>query len=681
MTQETDKFIAIPKNLDYRATDFYDLEEDERDTQCTQLYEEFADVNKRYTEVAEIASGGMKIISRAYDQKTGRYVAMASVKENLGKEPYGPFLAEARLTAALHHPNIIKVHDIDYRDDGSPYFTMDLKLGDSLNEILKKLQQGVESYTNLYTTESLLNIFIKICDAVSYSHAQSILHLDIKPENVQVGEHGEVLLCDWGLARQLGDKTTDNDDLLSMEFLNGQTLVGKVRGTPGFMAPELLKDKKKRALQSDVYALGAVLYTILTYQNPIDGDVQTVLLKTKNGDIIAPIERCPDKAIPKSLNAVVMKAMAYDKHDRYATVNEFTEDVRKYLFGYATSAENAGFLKGLMLFYKRNKNASRIAATSLFILMMFVYAFIIKLEKARLNEYQLRLTAEQQRKIAEDNFQKYKEEKELADLSLAADPSVVLAKIKEYYHSHFLDAPKATLDHVMKSLERIKESNDSAILLYEFKGDVHFVREEFDLALKELQKGRGAEENPNLFKALKSVEDYQSSQQAAPIAVINTVLDKLSGDFVQQQVRMMIYDGAVRAKDEDHLQLVKRVFTEVNRVDVLDEFSYDFETKTLIIDGDFVRCSTYIAQFDQEVSLLSTLGPEHLIIKGTERLNTPSLGGLNLKTLDLSGVKLDNLYKFIKRGVTEKLIINKATTDPELLKLLKKEYKIVFKPE
>ena len=327
MTKQTDKFIPIPENLDYRATEFYDLEDDERDTQCSQLYEAFSDMNKRYTEVCEIASGGMKIISRAYDQKTGRYVAMAFIKERLGKQAHGPFLAEARLTAALHHPNIMKIHDIDYRDDGSPYFTMDLKLGDSLNEILKKLHQNVEAYTNSYNTEALLNIFIKICDAVSYSHSQGILHLDIKPDNIQVGDHGEVLLCDWGLARQVGDKNTNEDELLDMNFLNGQTLAGRVRGTPGFMAPELLKDKKNRGFQSDIYALGALLYCVLTHENPIDGDIETVLLKTKHGDIIPPALRCPNKSIAKSLNAVVMKAMAYDKHDRYSSVNEFTEDV------------------------------------------------------------------------------------------------------------------------------------------------------------------------------------------------------------------------------------------------------------------------------------------------------------------------------------------------------------------
>ena len=681
MSKKSDQFIAIPENLDYRATEFYDMDEDERELQSTQLYEAFADITKRYTEVKEIASGGMKIISRAYDQKTSRYVAMATVKESLGSESYGPFLAEARLTAALHHPNIIKVHDIDYQGDGSPYFTMDLKLGDSLHEILNKLQQGDEAYSKIYTRESLLNIFIKICDAVSYSHSQSVLHLDIKPENVQVGDHGEVLLCDWGLARQLGDKTNDTLELLSMDFLRGETLVGKVRGTPGFIAPELLEDKSKRGYRSDIYALGAVLYSILTLKEPIDAsDVIEILRKTKEGMLVPPIERSPDRSIAQSLNAVVMKAMAKDKYERYQSVAELTEDVRKYLFGFATSAENAGFLKEFSLFYKRNRNASRIAGIAILVIVVFTNAFIVKLEKARQQEHSLRLVAEQEKKKAEENFQKYKEEKDLADLTLANDPTVVLAKIKEYYHRNFLHVPKKTLDHVMKSLERIKQSNDSAILLYEFKGDVHFVRQEFDLALNELKKGRGAESNMNLFSSLKSIEDYKSGQDPAPISVIRKLMTSLRGNFLQQQVRMMLYDREVRANDLEHLELVKMIFKEINRTSEIEQFDFDFETKTLTISGDFVRCSVYISQFDRQVSLISTLKPEHLILKQSRRFNMASLDVLKLKSLDLSAMPLSTLNKIVKKGVTEKLIVSQKMTDPELIKLLQKENNLELRP-
>lgn len=681
MNKESDQFIAIPENLDYRATDFYDMDEDERDVQSMQLYEDFSDLSKRYTELKEIASGGMKIISRAYDQKTGRYVAMATVKENLGKDSYGPFLAEARLTASLHHPNIINVHDIGYLDRGMPYFTMDLKLGDSLNDILRRLNEKSEAYVNTYTNESLLNIFIKICDAVSYSHSQSILHLDIKPENVQVGDYGEVLLCDWGLARQLGDKTRQTDDLLDMEFLNGQTILGKVRGTPGFIAPELLKDKTKRNIQTDIYSLGAVLYSILTHQEPIAGvDVMDILEKTKKGHVIPPLERSPDKSIPQSLNAVVMKAMAKEKQDRYQTVAELTEDVRKYLFGFATSAENASFLKEFSLFYKRNRNASRIAGLAVFVIVVFTNAFIVKLEKARQQEHSLRLVAEQEKKKAEENFQKYKEEKDLADLTLSTDPSIVLAKLKEYYHRNFLSSPKETLDEIMRSLERIKQSNDSAIILYEFKGDVHFVRQEFDLALKELEKGRGAESNMNLFSSLKSIEDYKSGKEPAPISVIRKLIKSLRGNFLQQQVRMMLYDREVRANDLEHLELVKMVFKEINRTSEIEQFDFDFATKTLTISGDFVRCSVYISQFDRQVSLISSLKPEHLILKKSRRFNMASLDVLKLKSLDLTEMPLKKDNRMLKNSVTEKLIISKKLTDPELVKLLQKENNLELRP-
>ena len=139
-----DKYIPIPEKLDYRTSDFYDMEEDFREEECTNLYSQYDDIHKRYTELSEIASGGMKKIYRAFDQKTGRYIAMARLKEST-KEVSAPFLAEARLTAALHHPNIIKVHDIDYDDEKNPYFTMDLKLGDSLGDILGQ-QKKKQSY-------------------------------------------------------------------------------------------------------------------------------------------------------------------------------------------------------------------------------------------------------------------------------------------------------------------------------------------------------------------------------------------------------------------------------------------------------------------------------------------------------------------------------------------------------
>ena len=279
MKADSNKFIPLPEELNYDVSDFYDMDEDLCNEQCTRLYEEYADIKKRYTEVTEIASGGMKEIYRAFDQKTGRYVAMAVLKKDMGEDTHGPFLAEARLTAVLHHPNIIKIHDIDFGADEKPYFTMDLKLGDSLADIIKKLENDVPGYSEKYSLEEKLDIFIKVCNAVSYSHTQGILHLDIKPDNIQVGDHGEVLLCDWGLARYLGHAESQDNQLLDNEFLMGQTIMGKVRGTPGYMAPEMVNNKKKRCEQSDIYALGALLYALLTGLPPMAGSVDDILKK------------------------------------------------------------------------------------------------------------------------------------------------------------------------------------------------------------------------------------------------------------------------------------------------------------------------------------------------------------------------------------------------------------------
>ena len=676
MSSDPEKYIPIPENIDYRVSDFYDMDEDLRNEEANRLYDEFSNTKKRYTDISEIASGGMKKIFRAFDQKTARYVAMAVLKDDMGEEAHAPFLAEARLTAALHHPNIIKIHEIDFNEEGKPYFTMDLKLGDSLSEIIRKLKENLGNYSTNYDLEVLLDIFLKVCSAVSYSHSQGILHLDIKPENIQVGEHGEVLLCDWGLARYKEDAVRKENELLDNEFLNGQTIMGKVRGTPGYMAPEMINDKKKRCEQSDVFALGALLYSLLTRKFPIEGDTETILKRTTDGQVIPPIDRSPEMTIPTSLNAVVMKAMAHEINERYKSVSEIIKDVRNYLYGYSTSAENAGVIKEISLFYKRNKVVSVISCISFLMLV----AFIFVLENSRQNEKSLRLTAETEKKKAEENFRKYKEEKEMADLSLSTDPSAVIDKLKEYYHSNFLSKPKETLDHVMKSLERVKESNETAILLYEFKGDAHFVRQEFDLALLELKKGRGEFENKALFKALTAVSDFKSEGKAAPVETIKKIIINLNGEYQQQLLRLLIFDVKVRENKSEHLELVKAVFANANKSTDLYKFDYEPTLKSLTISGDCTIFSFRFAAYNSYVPLLKTLDLEHLKLENNDKFHARSFYGYHLKTLDLRGIKLHAPRQVLGKGVAERIIVSKELIEPHILEAMKKNNKVVFEP-
>ena len=143
---------------------------------------------------------------------------------------------------------------------------------------------------------------------------------------------------------------------------------------------------------------------------------------------------------------------------------------------------------------------------------------------------------------------------------------------------------------------------------------------------------------------------------------------------------MMLYDAEVRTDKEEHLKLVEMVFKEINRTSDVDEFDFNFETKTLTISGDFVRCSVYISQFDQQVSLISTLKPEHLILKKSKRFNTSSLDVLKLKSLDLSEMPLLLPNRIVKNGITDKLIISQKLTNPSLLPLLEKENNLEIRP-
>jgi len=668
MSSDSDKYISLPDEIDYRVSDFYDMDEDLRNEEATRLYDEFSNSKKRYTDVSEIASGGMKRIFRAFDQKTARYVAMAELKEDMNEDAYAPFLAEARLTAALHHPNIIKIHDIDFNEDEKPYFTMDLKLGDSLADIVRKLNENQGDYRITYSLEKLLDIFIKICDAVSYSHSQGILHLDIKPENVQVGEYGEVLLCDWGLARFKEDTHKKETELLDNEFLNGQTVMGKVRGTPGFMAPEVIYDKKKRSEKSDIYSLGALLYSLLTRLPPLEGNTEDILLKTVKGEVVPPIKRSPELSIPNSLNAVVLKAMSLDKSERYSSVSSMAEDVKKFLYGFSTSAENAGLIKEISLFYKRNKLVSIISGIS--VLMLIV--FILLLDNSRRKEKNLR-------QIAENNFQKYKSEKEVADLSLR-DPSAVINELKEYYHANFLTKPKETLDYVMKMLERVKLSNKTAILLYEFKGDLHFVRQEFDLALLELKKGRGEFENRALFKALNSITDYKSDGKPAPVEVIKKLIKNLDGQYIEQFPRLLMYDKKIRTNPEEHVELVKSVFKAANKVPSLEKFEYDRNTKTLLISGNSDTFSFLYKMYNSHVSLFETLELDHLKLTNNKIFHAKRFYGLKLKTVDLRSIKLHSPRQVISQDVADRIIVSKDLIKPNVLEALKKNSEVIIQP-
>jgi len=328
---------------------------------------------KKYRFVRGIGRGGMKMVLQVRDLDATRDVAMAVLPEAAARprEDLIRFVQEARLTASLEHPNIVPVHDIGVDASGAPYFTMKLLRGRTLASLIEKLSSGDDpEFAKDYTQHQMLRIFLKISYGVSYAHSKGVIHLDLKPENIQIGDFGEVLIMDWGLAKVIDSPEEKHETgMLTAEADEYKTLDGVMKGTPGYMAPEQaagMNDRKDK--RTDIYALGAILYALMTLQDPLpQTTVKERIDATLAGNIIPPRERAPEREIPAAVEAVIMKAMSLKPDDRYQSVKEIRDEINAFLGGYATVAEKASVVKKTVLFFRRHAILSVILAMLLFL--------------------------------------------------------------------------------------------------------------------------------------------------------------------------------------------------------------------------------------------------------------------------------------------------------------------------
>jgi len=277
----------------------------------------------RYALVDEIARGGGGRIAIAVDRKLGRRVAL---KRPLDVGGARRLEREALVMARLEHPSIVPVHDAGRDPDGAPFYAMKLLGGPNLSE---RIKDAADFETRL----GLLRVVGAVADAMAYAHARGVIHRDLKPANVVVGEFGEVAVIDWGLAKAVGDpEQTPSSSTISAEL----TRQGDVMGTPAYMAPEQARGEAVDE-RADVYALGAMLYQVLTGELPygrITGDAQ--LARLLAGPPPPVDEREP--RVPAELAAIVGKAMARVPDDRYPTAGDFAEDLHRYETGRLVAA-------------------------------------------------------------------------------------------------------------------------------------------------------------------------------------------------------------------------------------------------------------------------------------------------------------------------------------------------------
>jgi len=344
----------LPFPADSRLISAYfeanDLDENGLEALCPSFVE-LSEVGQRYHDEAPLGLGSLKEVSSLWDSKARRRVAFARLRKDRGPEFYDLFVNEAWITSSLSHPNIIKIYDVGVDEDDRPYFTMDLKSGSTLKDLV--------TMHGMAERHRLIEAFLKVCDAIAYAHTTGTLHLDLKPENIQADRFGEVLVCDWGLAKNIATPEPDTDDLPlpgQTESVGNITMHGEIKGTPGYMAPEQLRPGAPKDERTDVFALGCLLHSILTGQSPIVGATQEeIIKKTALCCFPSPRLRFPEKMIPESLDAVILKACSLTPDRRYASASDLAGDIRKHLAGYATEAEEPSFYKASVLFLRRHR--------------------------------------------------------------------------------------------------------------------------------------------------------------------------------------------------------------------------------------------------------------------------------------------------------------------------------------
>ena len=302
----------------------------------------------RYEDLGGIGRGGMGEVRRVRDRIMGRVLAMKLLSPDIERTPAARarFLAEARLTAGLQHPGIVPVHECGALPDGQLWFTMQEVRGRTLSAVIEALHADVgDAGPAPEATRRVLDIHARVCETVAYAHSRGVVHRDLKPDNVMIGEFGEALVMDWGIARAAeggppstvaGAREIESGSARSPDVAAllgaGCTQPGGVLGTPSYMAPEqALGDRLRIGPRADVYALGAILYEILSGLPPYVGSAVPIWTAVLFGPP-APLEALCRGHVPPDLAAICARAMAREIDGR-PSARALADELRGFLDG------------------------------------------------------------------------------------------------------------------------------------------------------------------------------------------------------------------------------------------------------------------------------------------------------------------------------------------------------------
>ena len=476
---------------------------------------------KKYKVLGTIGRGGMGVVHQARDLRIVRNVAMKVIKTSsqFSRENVLRFVDEAQLTGQLQHPNIIPVYELGLDEYGEVFYTMKYVKGTTLDQILRRIREREELAIQKYPLATLLTVFQKICDGVAYAHSMGVVHRDLKPDNVMIGEYGEVLVMDWGLAKKMAsgmhdEHLGDTKPQMPPSDLRGfETLNGLIVGTPPYISPEAARgDLDQIDARSDIYVLGTILYAILTLRPPFPGkEFGELIEQIVTGQFMHPtsysqpinplrqseppppgpdgvncvLSHLPGRRVPEGLAAIVLKAMATEMALRYQSVAELQADILSWQGGFAPKAERAGITRQMILWAGRHKGNVVLFGIFFVVLNTALAVFVLSLKHERDNL-----------RASEAGATHYASQLSQALTDLRGVAPIFAEEARELVKKKDLDAALARIDSAIRQLPNEPE-------YYNLRGNILQTMLRWDDAVESYDDA--LERNPNLASAKENL--------------------------------------------------------------------------------------------------------------------------------------------------------------------------------
>lgn len=656
-----DSFDDELKSL-FDAVESPDHESLENSPDCKELSE----IICRYEKINLLGQGGLKKVWKAMDQCSHREIAYAEPRDGLHPLFYDLLLEEAWLTASLQHPNIIQIHDVGMNEAKLPFFTMDLKRGKTLKA------WRFEIPGEKFDLDQCLDIFISVCEAIEHAHSKGVLHLDLKPENIQLDSFDEVVVCDWGLGRRVQDAlASSTKEVAELADMKDKSF----GGTPGYMAPEQTEKNKDLGCSTDIYGLGCLLYFILSGHGPVEGCEDYELIEATRSGKWCPLSQhsLPIK-VPSALVEIMTRCLKTSMADRYQKVSHLIEDLRALRRFHPTSFQRQGLLIRCWLFYKRQQILCN--ASILFFVLITVggWSFAVKIQEEAMRrrmQEQRADAAEEKVDLAQDKIsQLSREVSEIEEQGVLSkiQKAEQLNEITSIIKSQNMYVNTVETVDAMEQLAKLSLSLDpQSHMGWHQLAEVEFIRMNTERT-KEILKFYQPEKTEllNVFQQVPSLafskKDRPSLEQLRDF-ISNLDWNNHAHILIQ---RVILYDYGLREQKEDYLKVVRTYFTESFKDKEDLAFLYNSNKKILTIKAQSNQSELLVPR----LWTLQCLDIRQLNLEGNFCERLTGLTSLNIPIINLvrhtPAYKILNILKndqikkvHLKRGVYSGKIIEK----------------------